>query len=195
MDEYLKQSKEYFDNIAPNWDNFSVNNPEGVKTVISLGNIEENNKVLDIACGTGVLFNGILAKKPSSLWGIDLSAKMLDEAAKKHDDSRISLWAGDFNSFDQYDFDRAFVYRAYPHFPDKEAFAKKLCSLLNTGGRFIIAHNESRHAVNHRHSGGAAHISDILAPVAEESLYFKDLFNIDITADTDYLYIISGTKK
>ncbi|MCD8037367.1 MAG: class I SAM-dependent methyltransferase, partial [Clostridiales bacterium] len=190
----MKEAKEYFDNIAPKWDSFSLNNPEGVRTVINLCGLKEGCKVADIGCGTGVLFNDILSKSPSELWGIDLSDKMLEEAARKYTDSRIKLWAGSFEDFSEGNFDAAFVYRAYPHFPDKAAFAKKLASILKPGGRFIIAHNESRHVVNHRHSKGAADISDILAPAAEESRNFTELFNIDIVADTDYLYIISGTK-
>ncbi len=195
MNDNLKETKEYFDNIAPTWDDFSINDSEGVRTAVSLGGIKEGYRIADIACGTGVLFNDILSKDPSELWGIDLSEKMLEEAAKKHTDSRINLWAGDFEDFGEKDFDLAFVYRAYPHFPDKPAFAKKLCSILKSGGRFVIAHSESRHAVNHRHSGGAADISDILAPAIEESKNFTELFDIDIIADTDYIYVISGTKK
>lgn len=195
MNRKLQESKEYFDSIASKWDNFSVNNPDGVRTAVSLCGIKEGYKVVDIACGTGVLFDEILAKNPSALWGVDLSDKMLEEASKKHTDSRISLWAGDFDEFDKNNFDIAFVYRAYPHFPDKRAFAKKLCSILKVGGRFIIAHSESRFAVNHRHSLGAADISDILAPAAEESKNFAELFDIDIIADTDYMYVISGIKK
>ena len=126
---------------------------------------------------------------------IDLSDKMLEAAAKKFNDSRIKLWQGDFNEFAKKDFDCAFVYSAYPHFPDKAAFAEKIHSVLKPDGRFVIAHSESRHEINHRHSQGAEHVSDILAPVSEERVYFDKLFNIDITVDTDYMYIISGTKK
>ena len=32
-------------------------------------------------------------------------------------------------------------------------------------------------------------------PAAEESKNFSELFDIDIIADTDYMYVISGTKK
>lgn len=195
MDNHIKETKAFFDKMAPDWDTYSINNPDGVKTIVSLANIEEQSKVVDIACGTGVLFKDILSKNPNELWGIDISDKMLEIAIKKHNDSRIHCLAVDFNDLCEYEFDTAIIYRAYPHFPDKKAFAKKLFSILKTGGRFIIAHNESRHKINQRHKEGAKHVSDILAPASYEILNFTDFFNIDIVADTDYLYIISGTKK
>ncbi|MDD5944851.1 MAG: class I SAM-dependent methyltransferase [Clostridia bacterium] len=195
MDERLKEAKEFFDNMAPRWDSYSINDPEGIGTIVSLSGLGKNAKTADIACGTGALFGELLKREPERIWGIDLSEKMLEQARLKYDDRRISLWAGDFFEFGEKDFDIAFAYRAYPHFPDKSAFAHKLYSILKTGGRFMICHSESRHAVNHRHSGSAAHVSDILAPAAEEAKVFDSLFDIDITVDTERFYIISGTKR
>ena len=74
------------------------------------------------------------------------------------------------------------------------AFAKKLHSTLKDGGRFIIAHNESRQSINERHKKTASHVSDILSDAKTEAKIFEGLFDIDITADTDYLYVISGRK-
>jgi len=195
MDEQLKETKSFFDSMASKWDKICYHSPEKLTAITILGNIFENAKVADIACGTGVLFEEILSHNPSVLWGVDLSDKMLDEASKKYADKRIKLWQGDYNEFDQKDFDCIFVYSAYPHFPNKPEFAQKTASILKPGGRFVIAHSESRHEINHRHSQGAQHVSDILLKASEERKYFDELFDIDIIADTDFIYIISGTKK
>lgn len=195
MDEHLEETKTFFDSMANKWDKICYHSPDKLSAITALGNISENAKVADIACGTGVLFNDILSHNPSALWGVDLSEKMLEEASKKFDDKRISLWQGDYNEFGQNDFDCVFIYSAYPHFPDKSKFAQKTASILKKGGRFVLAHSESRHEINHRHSQGAEHVSDILLNASEERKYFDDLFDIDITADTDFIYIISGTKK
>lgn len=195
MDEHLKQTKAFFDSMAEKWDTFCYHDPAKLAAIVTLSGFAENAKIADIACGTGVLFPEILKRNPSELYGIDLSDKMLEAAATKFNDGRIKLWQGDFNEFAKKDFDCAFVYSAYPHFPDKVAFAEKIHSVLKPDGRFVIAHSESRHEINHRHSQGAEHVSDILAPVSEERVYFDKLFDIDITVDTDYMYIISGTKK
>lgn len=195
MDEYLRETKSFFDSMANKWDNICYHSPDKLKTITTLGNITENSKVADVACGTGILFHDILSHSPSELWGIDLSDKMLEEALKKFSDPRIKLWQGDYNKFDQKDFDCVFIYSAYPHFPNKALFAEKTASILKAGGRFVLAHSESRHEINHRHSQGAEHVSDILAEVSKERKYFDEFFNIDITADTDFIYILSGTRK
>lgn len=195
MNSRLKETMDFFDKKAELWDTETIYNPDLIKTIVELAGISENDKIVDIACGTGILFNDILAKKPSRLWGVDLSEKMLEKAAKKFDCLPVRLWAGDFLNFPESNFDRAFIYRAYPHFPDKRAFAEKLCSILRKNGRFIIAHSESRYKINRRHIGTASNVFDILLPAEKETEYFKSLFDIDIIADTDYIYIISGKKK
>lgn len=216
MHDDFKAARDFFDGMASHWDRDFAADPRKTELIFSLCPVDKGSKILDIACGTGALFPHILTSGPSQLWGIDISEKMLEEASKKFHDPCLHLLCANFldlkeddfslpgspdssdgnGSFDDFDgFDRAFIYRAYPHFHDKEAFIQKLHSLLKKGGRFIIAHNESRHQINSRHSRTAAEVSDILSDVDTESVLFKELFHIDIKADTDYLYVISGVKK
>ena len=199
MDERLIKTQEYFDKAADKWDENFKSNEEFINAGIILSGLEENAKIADIACGTGVLFGKLLEKNPSSVYGIDISQNMLDIARKKYDDERISLFCGDFMDFEETDFDMAFIFRAYPHFEEKEAFAKKLHEVLKKGGRFIILHHESRRRINGRHEkieDNLKHdISDKLLPVDKESLYFEKYFNVDIKADTESMYIISGVNK
>jgi demethylmenaquinone methyltransferase/2-methoxy-6-polyprenyl-1,4-benzoquinol methylase len=49
--------------------------------------------VLDVACGTGVLFPDYLARNVKSVTGIDLSPAMIDVAKVKYSDPRITLVA------------------------------------------------------------------------------------------------------
>lgn len=195
MDSRLEETKNFFDEKADTWDNESIYSPNLIKAVVEISGIPQNGRVIDIACGTGVLFPFILEKEPSELFGIDISDKMLEKAAKKFPSPSVRLQSGDFMDIKEDCFDIAFVYRAYPHFPDKKAFAKKLHTILKTNGRFVIAHTESRAAINQRHKKGAMHVSDILLPIEEEAVYFNGLFDIDIKADTDNIYIISGKRK
>ena len=195
MDSRLEETKNFFDEKADTWDNESIYSPNLIKAVVEISGIPKNGRVIDIACGTGVLFPFILEKEPLELFGIDISDKMLEKAAEKFPSPSVRLQSGDFMDIKEDCFDIAFVYRAYPHFPDKKAFAKKLHTILKPNGRFVIAHTESRAAINQRHKKGAMHVSDILLPVEEEAVYFNRLFDIDIKADTDNIYIISGKRK
>ena len=43
------------------------------------------------------------------------------------------------------------AYSCYPHFTDEESFFKKAYSLLEDKGKIVIAHIESKEAINSRH--------------------------------------------
>ena len=191
MTDDISASREFFDKMAASWDSRFKAGEEKLAALNILCPAPKGGRALDIACGTGVLFPMLLSAGVSELWGVDVSPKMLEEAKRKFPDPRVSLFCGDFLGFGETGFDCAFIYRAYPHFHDKAAFAKKLHSTLKDGGRFIIAHNESRQSINERHKKTA---SDILSDAKTEAKIFEGLFDIDITADTDYLYVISGRK-
>lgn len=195
MHDDFKAAKDFFNNMAQNWDSTFTPDPEKIKLITSLCPISDKAEIIDIACGTGALFPALLSAGPSKILGVDISEKMLEEASKKFLDPRIKLLCANFFDVEETRFDRAFIYRAYPHFHDKTAFIKHLHHILKDGGRFIIAHTESRKTINSRHQKTAADVSDILSDVETESKLFADFFDIDIKADTDFLYIISGTKR
>ncbi len=69
-----------------------------------------------------------------------------------------------------------------------------MASLLRPGGRFLIAHSEGRAAINARHQQGAMAVSVPLRPAQEEAAVWKKYFRVDILADSDNFYLISGVK-
>lgn len=195
MHNEFTETKRFFDQMAASWDSRFCADAAFIEALLTLCPIPGGARIADIACGTGALFPFLLKAGPSEIVGVDISENMLLEASKKFSDPRIRLICGNFLDMeDASGFDLAFIYRAYPHFHDKAAFAKKLSLLLKPGGRFMIAHSEGRDKINGRHRETAAHVSDILAPADEEAKVFEGLFAVDIKADTDGIYIISGTK-
>ena len=183
MHDDFKAAKDFFNNMAQNWDSTFTPDPEKIKLITSLCPLPDKAEVIDIACGTGALFPVLLSAGPSKILGVDISEKMLEEASKKFQDPRIKLLCANFFDVEETGFE------------DKTAFIKHLHHILKDGGRFIIAHTESRKAINSRHQKTAAGVSDILSDAETESKLFADFFDIDIKADTDFLYIISGTKR
>jgi len=194
--DHSQSTKEYFDSIANKWDTMCHHNPEKIAAILTLANIKSNGCILDIATGTGVLIPHLLKHGPEEITAIDLSELMIVQARKNHSDPRVRFEQSNFYEFQQTGFDFAIAYSAYPHFPDKEAFALKLSDCLNPNGRFMIAHSESKETINGRHSGDEVRkVSSSLKEAAAESSYFKAVFDIDILVDTDELYIISGIKR
>ncbi|QCT72146.1 class I SAM-dependent methyltransferase [Eubacterium sp. AM05-23] len=189
-------TKNYFDNLAENWDNMCHHDAKKIDAIITLAQLPENSRILDIATGTGVLIPRLLETNPQKIVAIDLSKQMLSVASKKYPDTRVHFQAADFYGFESDGFDFAIAYSAYPHFENKSLFCGRLSACLKSGGRFMIAHSESKETINGRHSGQAVRkVSTGLRDAQSESQIFSSAFNVDITVDTAAFYILSGTKK
>ncbi len=191
-----KGLKEFFDQMAPKWDKMSRTNEVGIRTILQLTGLEENEKILDIATGTGVLIPFFMEYDPKAITAIDISTEMINLAKEKFKDQNVDFKAVDFLNLQEKGFDYLMCYRSFPHFADKKAAVEKFYDCLVPGGRFVIAHTEGKEATNKRHaSQPVGKYTNALIPVEEEASLFENLFDLDILVDTDKFYIISGTKK
>ena len=194
--EYLEHTREYFDDLAPVWDDICKHDDGKLRLITRLAAIVPGSRLLDIGCGTGVMIGPLLAAKPTELLAVDLSLRMIERAAQKFRDARLRLQAGDFFALEESGFDLAMLYSVYPHFPDKERLALETARCLKKGGRFMVAHSESKENINSRHQGGtAARFSQTLKAAEQEAVHWREHFCIDILIDTDQLYVLSGRRR
>lgn len=197
MNKNNNEIKLFFDGLAEDWDKTCVHDQSKLSAIVTISGIKPGDKVLDIACGTGIMFDELLKREPSEILGIDISEKMIEKAALKCNDSRITLICSDFFELpcEDIEYDVALIYSAYPHFEDKERFARHIFNMLKDGGRFVIAHSQGKDEINGCHASSAFGVSTILKPASEEARDLSRYFDIDTIVDTPDLYIISGTKK
>lgn len=194
MDD-IQHVKEYFNAQADQWDQMCHHDPEKLSALVTLAGVRPGQQILDIACGTGALFDTLLSKQPARLAGVDVSDRMIAIAREKYPLPCVELFAMDILDFTETGFDTAFIYSAYPHFADKAALAKVVWKALRPGGRFMVAHSESRATIDQRHhSPQVQRVSTHLQPALQEAEVWRDLFQVDILADTPDLYVISGVK-
>ena len=184
--------QEFFDSRARDWDSSCPHDHRKIETLLSLVPPPEGGKVLDAACGTGVLLPHLLARKPKELWGVDLSPNMIERAAEKYTDPRLTLRACDLFDFSEGEFDEIILYSAYPHFQDRPRLVRHLARLLKPGGRLLIAHSEGREVINGRHSGAASAISWPLQNVWTEREALLPCFTVDLCVDTPSYFLLSG---
>lgn len=183
----------FFDEFAPNWDNTNQHDEKVISAILDNAQITKGVKVLDVACGTGVLFPYYLSRK-ADVVGIDFSAEMVQIAKRKF--SQINVLCADAESFSCDErFDVIMIYNAFPHFPEPQKVIKNLSSLLNNGGRISIAHGASREEIQKCHEGKASKISLDLPEIQEVKKMLESDFDIDIMISDDKMYQISGTKK
>lgn len=184
----------FFDEAAGAWDTHSKPDNDLLRDIVSALRLPPGARVLDVACGTGVMFEPLLACQPALLRAIDLSPEMARLAAQKMPGkATLQVSCADFYSFDETGFDLIMVYNAYPHFMDKTRFARQLARCLAPGGRFAIAHGAGKERINACHSGCPAEpISTPLLACAQEIERLGTAFCYDITLDGADMYLLSG---
>lgn len=179
-----KTMKDFFNEKAKIWDSLEETPLSLIEELLSLIPIKEGDKVLDVACGTGVITPRLAKRSKCLVKGIDISDKMIEKANEKFKDNLlVSFSCQDFLSFDEKEYDVIVIYNAYPHFLSREAFKEALERNLKKGGVFAILHSLSREQLGVRHENCQC-FSRVLEPVKEEASFYQDSFKI-LTAEED----------
>lgn len=186
----------FFDRCAPFWDAEMIRNEDVIRLILDNGGVTEGTDVLDVACGTGVLFPDYLSRNVASVTGIDISPEMAKIAASKYPPAQVRVICGDVETepFDR-QFDVVMVYNAFPHFPDAKALISALAKVTKPGGRLSIAHGMSRKMLDRHHSGAAHCISNGLMSEDELAAIFAPYFNVDVKISNDRMYQVSGVRR
>ncbi len=170
-----------------------VRNEDIIAAILDNGGIKPNIDVLDVACGTGVLFPDYLGRGVRSVTGIDISPEMAKIAAAKF--PQVDVICGDVETaeFDK-QFDAVMVYNAFPHFPEPARLIDTLARLTKPGGRLSIAHGMSRAAL-HTHHERASQVSIDLLEETELAALLTPWFQVDIMISNEKMYQVSGLRK
>ena len=151
---------EFFDRRASSWDAELIRNDEVISIILDNGGIKNGVKVLDVACGTGVLIPDYLEREVESVTGIDISPEMIAIAKAKFKQDNVSFICGDVETAElPCNFDCCMVYNAFPHFHDPVRLIAVLAAHLKVGGRLSIAHGMSRAMIDRHHEGSASKVS------------------------------------
>lgn len=186
----------FFDKYAPQWDADQIPKDAIINRILDNACVKEGQDVLDVACGTGILFPFYLERKVKSVTGIDISHEMAKLAAKKHEAyDNIRVICGDVEETRfEGKFDTIMVYNAFPHFPDPERLIATLASLTKDGGRLTIAHGASREMIDDHHKGAASRVSNGLMHADELKMLFSPYFEVDVVISNEEMYQVSGKK-
>jgi demethylmenaquinone methyltransferase/2-methoxy-6-polyprenyl-1,4-benzoquinol methylase len=185
---------EFFDRCAPWWDSDMIRNEDIISTILTLGGIRKDAHVLDVACGTGVLFPDYFARGVGSLTAIDISPEMAKLAAAKFPQAQVICGDVETTEFDK-QFDAVMVYNAFPHFPDPAKLIARLATLVKPGGRLSVAHGMSREALTAHHNGRASNVSIDLIHEQALAALFAPWFEVDVVISTDRMYQVSGVRR
>ena len=183
----------FFDRCASWWDADMVRNEPIIAKILDNAGVKTGIDVLDVACGTGVLFPDYLSRNVASVTGIDISSEMAKLAATKFPQTEVIC--GDVEEYPiGRQFDVVMVYNAFPHFPDPAKLIKTLAGLVKPGGRLSVAHGMSRAQLQQHHAGRAAAVSIDLIHEQELAALMAPYFDVDVVISDERMYQVCGVR-
>jgi len=193
--------KEFFDNLAPQWEKEHRIQREikKVKNLFSHLEINKEDWVLDSGTGTGRMIPLIRRSigGQGRIAAMDLSYEMLKIAQQKHSRENPILIQSDAERlpFHPRIFDVVLCFALFPHISDKPNAVKEFFRLLKPGGRFYIAHTMSREELNLFHSRVKGPVCRDFLPEdweMEEMIYAAGFVDLRIKNE-EALYIAQAT--
>lgn len=188
--------RDFFDNIAKEWDNIIEVNEEKINTLLSKLDIKENERVLDVGTGTGVLIPFIKKlNKNGYIRGVDLSNGMIEVARKKYK----HIPNLDFEIIDveneviKEKYNKIILYSMFPHLENKSKTIKTLVkNNLSENGKLMIAHSNSREFLNNMHKEKDEAVSEArLIPIDNQVKLFEDIgLNVVEAFENDQMYYL-----
>lgn len=174
-----------------------IKNDTIIGAILDNAEVGPGQDILDVACGTGVMFPYYLERQAASVTGIDISPEMAKIAAEKFSGQpQVQVLCADVEEavFNR-KFDRIVVYNAFPHFPDPRRLIATLAGLLKEGGRLTIAHGMSREAIDGHHSGAASKVSNGLMSAEDLKRLFSPYFHVEVMIESPRMYQVSGVRQ
>jgi len=163
--------RQWFDQLASKWDTLLTEEIVArLREMIASLEIQSEAKILDLGCGTGVLFPMLLKKvgQDGCLIGLDISSEMLGFAQAKGLAVQCVQGDGEKLPFMDQTFDWVIGSSVFPHFLDKASALRETRRVLKDGGRLLLCHPKSRQTVNAIHQSIGEPIASDTIPDEEE---------------------------
>jgi ubiquinone/menaquinone biosynthesis C-methylase UbiE len=187
---------QFFDERAAEWDSRQSEETRiKIDQIISRIPINKETRILDVACGTGILTERLLLAGFSSIAAIDISPKMMEIFSQKYPD--IEAYTASFEAcfFDGAKYDLVFLFNGFPHFSSPEKFFSHSCEILSPGGQLCIAHSMTREQLNEHHrKAGKVVEKDVLISDQEFHALYRAAGFSQIVVDSSDCFFSLGKR-
>lgn len=187
---------DFFNSIAKDWDSKIEINEGKINYLLSKLEIKEDDTILDIGTGTGVLIPFLSNLSPKGLIrGVDISKGMLEIARDKFKNiNNVQFDLCNVEKDDLLDkYNKIILYSMYPHLENKVTTIVNLVEHnLKENGILMIAHSNSRDYLNNMHKNSDERVHDaVLIEVNEQRDIFENVgLNVIEAFENDEMYYV-----
>ena len=192
----------FYDQLAAEWDlDYTAEDLERLSRLVESMNVQSGAHILDLGCGTGILFDMLRRKvgTSGSVTGVDFSIKMAERAHRNFPFANVNVVDADVAvlPFRDNTFDLAVAFRAFPHFVDKGTALVEIHRVLKPGAYFRIIHLVSSKELEWHHKRhGGIEAEDVLPSADEMQKLFKAAkFSKLVIDDHPGLYLATGQNS
>lgn len=168
----------FFDKLAEEWDlAFTSEDLERLNHLIEKINVRPGMDILDLGCGTGILFDLLRRKtgEKGTVTGVDFSLNMIRIAHRNFPFENVNVVDADVTMlpFPDKRFDLAVAFASFPHFRDQHRTLHEIHRVLKTGAKFFIIHLASSKEIGEHHKRIGGVVEQDRLPNAAD---FQNLF-------------------
>ncbi len=192
----------YFDTRAESWGNHGDRTALAhlLDTGICNFGVRDDEVVVDLGCGTGVLTEALLRRLSARgrVVAVDFAPRMLTRARNSIPDGRVTWLCNDARQISarEQSVDRVIAFSAWPHFDHPELVITEIRRVLRRNGKLHIWHRGARHRINAIHSRcGNPVAGDTLRPAHElAQVLATHGFVVYESIDDEERYLISAAR-
>jgi ubiquinone/menaquinone biosynthesis C-methylase UbiE len=194
--------QQFFDSLAAEWDRmFTAEDLERLLHLVDSLGVTEGMNVLDLGCGTGVLFDMLRRQigKNGSVTGVDFSIKMAQKAYRNFPFANVNVVDADATMlpFADSTFDMAVAFSAFPHFSNQQKAIDETHRVLKPKAKFYIIHLISSKELSRIHHaiGGVVEHDVIPAEAKLREMLNSSKFTDIVIEDHPGLYLASAVNS
>ena len=199
MNDHLL-TRNYFNELANEWEQNQCLEQSHIEYLLARLQLQQFNSILDMGCGTGVLFPYLnkMTNSDTTIYGIDF-ADCMTRIAKNNSVDEIQVVCGDAHKlpFSDNMFEMIVAFHVFPHFHRKLHALSECWRVLKLNGNLAILHVHSSEEINSIHAKIGGVVQNHTLPTAKKmsELMKRAGFSIINTIDRCGEYIVLAEKN